>query len=511
MAKGRRILVLTQDPELAELGAKALAARGRQVVQVRDVPMLPPLTDRGIDLVLVDLNMPDTALQEAAQLFAAHPETPVLVLGTLSSSIWESIAPGNPLEVGMEPPYSADEVREQAENLLDRGRFLAGTELVGSSAAMRELRERILLVAPSMVSTILLTGESGSGKDQVARAIHDQSPRRDEPFKPINCAAIPDNLLENELFGHEKGAFTDAKTQYRGVFEQGDRGTVFLDEIGEMSVAAQVRLLRVLEQREVTRIGGSAAIAVDIRVVAATNKNLQAAVAAREFRRDLYHRLKVVELEIPPLRRRAQDVPVLLEHFRAQLGRRERTRFDGFSEAAVRVLTEYAWPGNVRELRNLVEHMVFLGPKGKAQPEDILPQLEENTDAERSLPVATSKTPDQSERELIYFALLDLKREVSALRDAVEKRVVDPVASPLQPVYQYEDAPFAPSQAAGTPAKAIVAESDAEEEGHTLKALERDAIERALTQVRGNRQKAAEMLGISVRTLYRKLHEYDLK
>ena len=494
---------------MADLGARALAARGRQVVQVRDVPMLPPLTDRGIDLVLVDLNLPDTALQDAARLFAAHPETPVLVLGSLSSSIWESIAPGNPLEVGMGPPYSADDVRDQAENLLDRGRFLAGTELVGTSAPMRELRERILHVAPSMVSTILLTGESGSGKDQVARAIHDQSHRRNAPFKPINCAAIPDNLLENELFGHEKGAFTDAKTQYRGVFEQADGGTVFLDEVGEMSLAAQVRLLRVLEQREVTRIGGSAALAVDIRVIAATNKNLPAALAAREFRRDLYHRLKVVELQIPPLRRRAEDIPALLEHFREQFGRREQTRFDGFSEAAVRLLSEYAWPGNVRELRNLVEHMVFLGPKGKVEPEDILPQLEGNTDAERSLPVATSKTPDQSERELIYFALLDLKREVSALRDAFEKRTVEPAPSPVQPVYQYEDAPFAPSAAA--PAKAIVAESDAQEEGHTLKALERDAIERALTQVRGNRQKAAEMLGIGVRTLYRKLHEYDLK
>ena len=496
---------------MAELGTDALAAKGRQVMQVREVPMLPPLTDRGIDLVLVDLNLPDTSLRDAARLFVAHPETPLLVLGTPSSSIWESIAPGNPLEVGVEPPYSADDLRKRAEDLLERGRFLAGTELVGSSSVMQELRERILLVAPSMVSTILLTGESGSGKDQVASAIHDQSPRRDAPFNPINCAAIPDNLLENELFGHEKGAFTDAKTQYRGVFERADGGTVFLDEIGEMSLAAQVRLLRVLEQREVTRIGGSGALAVDIRVIAATNKNLQAAVGAREFRRDLYHRLKVVELAIPALRRRAQDIPELLEHFREQFGRREQTRFDGFSQAAVRLLTEYAWPGNVRELRNLVEHMVFLGPKGKVQPDDILPQLEGLADAERTLPVPTSKTPDQSERELIYFALLDLKREVSALRDAVEKRVVDPTPSPVQPMYQYEDAPFAPSAPDAAAARAIVAEPDPEAEGRTLKALEREAIERVLNQVRGNRQKAAEMLGIGVRTLYRKLHEYNLK
>ena len=491
---------------MADLGADALAGRGRQVVQVRAVPMLPSLTDRGIDLVVVDLHLPDAALREAALLFAAHPEMPILVLGSPSSSVWESIAPGNPLEVGLEPPYSAEELRKQAENLLERGRFLAGTELVGSSPAMRDLRERILLIAPSMVSTVLLTGESGSGKDQVARAIHDQSQRREAPFKAINCAAIPDNLLENELFGHEKGAFTDAKTLYRGIFEQADGGTVFLDEIGEMSLAAQVRLLRVLEQREVTRIGGTTALAIDLRVIAATNKNLQTALGNREFRRDLYHRLKVVELAIPPLRRRTQDIPELLEHFRAQFGRREETRFDGFSESAVRLLMEYSWPGNVRELRNLVEHMVFLGPKGKVEPDDVRPRLEAEPDAGRSLPVATSKTPDQSERELIYFALLDLKREVSSLRNAVEKRLVDPV----QPLYEYEDARFAPA-APDTPAgEAVLAETDPEEEGQTLKALERDAIERALNQVRGNRQKAAEMLGIGVRTLYRKLHEYGL-
>ena len=509
MAKARRILILTQDPALAELVSEALSAGGHQVVQVRNLSMLPPLlAERGTDLVVVDLNLPDKALRRTAELFGAHPETPVLVLGTSSPSIWEEVAPGNPLELLIEPPYSVEGVRDTTSRLLEKGHFLAGEELVGSSPAMRELRERILLVAPSMISTVLLTGESGSGKDQVARAIHDQSIRREAPFKPINCAAIPDNLLENELFGHEKGAFTDAKSQFRGVFEQANRGTVFLDEVGEMSLAAQVRLLRVLEQREVTRIGGSVAVTVDIRIIAATNKNLQQAVAAREFRRDLYHRLKVVELAIPPLRRRAQDIPGLLDHFGKIFSRLADVRFDGFSDAAIRVLTEYEWPGNVRELRNLVEHMVFLGPKGKVEPQNILPQLE-GRDIEPALPVATSKTPDQSERELIYFALLDLKREVSTLREAVEKQIVDQTPRPVQPVYEFVDAPFAASTA-DTPVPGAVLQ-EADKENHTLKALEREAIERTLTQVRGNRQKAAQMLGIGVRTLYRKLHQYNLK
>ena len=158
------------------------------------------------------------------------------------------------------------------------------------------------MIAATPVSTVLLTGESGAGKDKVAEALHRYSTRRDKPFKPINCAAIPENLLENELFGHDKGAFTDAKVRYQGIFEQAQAGTVFLDEIGEMAPAAQVRLLRVLEERKVTRIGGDAAIAVDVRILAATNRDLQEAVAQRAFRLDLYHRLKVVELNVPPLR-----------------------------------------------------------------------------------------------------------------------------------------------------------------------------------------------------------------
>jgi len=297
-----------------------------------------------------------------------------------------------------------------------------------------------------------------------------------------------------------------------------------------MSLAAQVRLLRVLEQREVTRIGGGASISIDIRVIAATNRDLQQAVGEREFRLDLYHRLKVVEISIPPLRRRAEDIPLLIERFTHDLTRDGTSRFESFSSAAMDLLQNYAWPGNVRELRNLIEHLVFLAPRALIEPEDLLPHLESPPASARYLPVPTNKTPDQSERELIYFALLDLKREVAELRNAVERNapiapsttppveppvapsVVQPITPEGQAVYPVDDDPYTPEDrhlqgdaAMRMPKNAAI------EPLRTLKDLEKEAIEEALNRVGGNRRKAADILGISARTLYRKLKEYDLE
>ena len=272
-----------------------------------------------------------------------------------------------------------------------------------------------------------------------------------------------------------------------------------------MSQTAQIRLLRVLEQREVTRVGGGDPIPVDIRVIAATNKNLQEAVARREFRLDLYHRLKVVELTIPPLRQRAEDIPLLIDHFVAQFARDAREPFQGFSEAAMALLLDYDWPGNVRELRNLAENLVYLGPRRPLEPQDLLPHLERPPVVERHLPVVTNKTPDQSERELIYFALLDLKREVAELRRLVEEHLLQqPPPPPPPPLYRLEG-PLRERD----PRDEV--ESTAVEPIRTLKDLEKEAIEIALHRVGGNRKKVAELLGISPRTLYRKLDEYGLR
>jgi len=277
--------------------------------------------------------------------------------------------------------------------------------------------------------------------------------------------------------------------------------------------------LRVLEHREVVRIGGSAPVSVDIRVIAATNRDLQKAVDQREFRLDLYHRLKVVELDIPPLRRRAEDIPLLIEHFTNELTQDNKSRLEGFSAAAIDLLQSYAWPGNVRELRNLIEHLVFLAPRALVEPEDLLPHL--RSQPTRHLPVPTNKTPDQSERELIYFALLDLKREVAELRATVERNtppsvapaVVQPVApeESSQPIYPADDAPYNNPADPQRPTAIHVPANAAIEPLPTLKDREREAIEQALDRVGGNRRKAAAILGISTRTLYRKLKEYDLE
>ena len=513
----RLILLLTQQAELETAFKSAVHNPRLRVLNAANGAALGPQLRRGVDLVAFDLELPPELLAAGVAALDEHREVPVLGLGE-GGERWDRLLWGSPLKDLVAVPFEADVLRRHLDQLLARGDFLRGAELVGQSALMRQLRERILLVAPTPVSSILLTGESGAGKDLVAEALHRYSSRCEHPFRPLNCGAIPENLLENELFGHEKGAFTDARAQYQGIFEQANGGTVFLDEIGEMSLAAQVRLLRVLEQREIVRIGGSAPISVDIRVIAATNRDLQKAVDQREFRLDLYHRLKVVELDIPPLRRRAEDIPLLIEHFISELIEGNKSRLEGFSAAAIDLLQNYAWPGNVRELRNLLEHLVFLTPRALVEPEDLLPHL--GSEPMRHLPVPTNKTPDQSERELIYFALLDLKREVAELRAAVERDAPPPVApavvQPIAPeessqsIYPVEDAPYNPADPQ-RPAAIRIPESAAIEPLPTLKDMEREAIEQALDRVGGNRRKAAAVLGISTRTLYRKLKEYDLE
>lgn len=511
----RHILLLTQQAALEKEFKSAVHNARLHVLNAANGDAFGLRLRRGVDLIAFDFAMefPSAALAALDQ----HRDVPVLGLGNADEN-WDRLLWGSPLKDQIAVPFAANVLRQHLDQLLERGDFLRGAELVGQSPLMRQLRERILTVAPTPVSSILLTGESGAGKDLAAEAIHRYSSRGKHPFRPLNCGAIPENLLENELFGHEKGAFTDARAQYQGIFEQANGGTVFLDEIGEMSPAAQVRLLRVLEQREVVRIGGSASVAVDIRVIAATNRDLQKAVDQREFRLDLYHRLKVVELDIPPLRRRAEDIPLLIEHFTSELTRDNKSRLEGFSPAAMDLLQRYAWPGNVRELRNLIEHLVFLAPRAFVEPDDLLPHLK--LQPTPHLPVPINKTPDQSERELIYFALLDLKREVAELRAAIERNapappvapaVVQPVApeEASQPIYPAEDSPYNP--AASQRAAAIhIPENAAIEPFPTLKEREREAIEQALDRVGGNRRKAAAILDISPRTLYRKLKEYDL-
>jgi Nif-specific regulatory protein len=257
-----------------------------------------------------------------------------------------------------------------AENRILRDQLRLESEIVGKSGALQKLEAQIVRVGETR-ATVLVRGESGSGKELVARAIHQNSPRRDAPFVCMNCAALTETLLESELFGHEKGAFTGATERMIGKFEAADNGTIFLDEIGEMALSTQAKFLRVLEGHPFERVGGNHAVKVDVRVVAATNRPLEDAVRAGTFRRDLFYRLQVVQLDVPPLRDRLDDVPVLAEHFLKKFVRETGRKIKGFTEAALSKLAGYRWPGNVRELKNVIERAVALGTGPQVDAGDI--------------------------------------------------------------------------------------------------------------------------------------------
>jgi two-component system response regulator AtoC len=282
------------------------------------------------------------------------------------------------------------------QRLDDHYRF---ENIITKSAKMQRVIEVIKVVAKSN-ATVLVTGESGTGKELVARAIHSQSNRHNKPFIAVSCAALPESLLESELFGHEKGSFTGAYAQKKGKFEFGEGGTLFLDEIGEMSAYIQVHLLRVLEEKEFTRVGGNEPIKVDVRVISATNKDLRKAIEKQEFREDLYYRLNVVNVELPPLRERKEDVPLLAQHFLNKFASENRKEISGFSPEAIEFLLDYDWPGNVRELENAIERAVILAKNSLITVDD-LPQ--ENLSLGYS--IGSKKSIKEVEREHILNVL----------------------------------------------------------------------------------------------------------
>jgi DNA-binding NtrC family response regulator len=415
--------------------------------------------------------------------------------------------------------------------VIERRKLREFTGIVGQTDAVHQVLERVVQIAP-VASTVLVTGESGTGKELVARGIHALSPRRHEPFIAVNVAALSETLLESELFGHEKGAFTGAIDSRRGLFELADGGTIFLDEIGEMPLATQTKLLRVLEQREFHRVGGERPIKVDVRIIAATNQDLRQLVAIGEFRRDLYFRLNVLSIELPPLRERRADIPLLVESFVRDVSARQDRSFPGISAEAMQILVAYDWPGNIRELRNLVESMVVLAPGRAIRPEDIPDEVRRGRGASllpAPLPrsAADGKAPTlRPELEFVFRTLVelrvdmdDLRREFEAYRrggavqlasGAMLGRLGDESRAHVErieiPAFARE---LAPAEPASTPTEApgVVVFRP----GMTIEDMERQAIQAALTEVRGNRRKAAELLGIGERTLYRKIARYGLE
>ncbi|HEX5437299.1 MAG TPA: sigma-54 dependent transcriptional regulator [Gemmatimonadaceae bacterium] len=409
-------------------------------------------------------------------------------------------------------PVDLDDVFAGIRRILDRRRLAQETGLIGESQGMREVMVKIEQMAP-VSSTVLIEGESGTGKELVARALHRLSPRRARPFIAVNIGALPETLLESELFGHEKGAFTGAAERRLGRFELANNGTLFLDEIGEAPPSTQVKLLRVLEQREVTRVGGTQPFTVNVRVVAATNRPLREQVERGEFRVDLYYRLNVLTMYLPPLRERREDIPLLVRRFVQEYTAQHDRPFQGISADAMQLLVEYSWPGNVRELRNLVESMVVLAPGHEITADDIPREIREGGHA-RLLPVPVGaimrahEGTSGREMEFIVRSLVELKLQVEELRQRV-----DEVRAPRED-WVGEVQPVA-RQPIGI--AAIEPREDAEASnavtiapGMTMAEIERAAIESTLRETRGNRRKAAAMLGLGERTLYRKLKEYHL-
>lgn len=380
----KRILVVEDEEKLRRVIQLHLISSGYEVDLAGSAEEAMPFTDRA-DLVLTDLKLPGMSGQDLLLLLhrqnAALPVILMTAFGTVETAV-EAMKTGaydfilkpfsldhltRVIEKAIEVSELRDENRKLREELGKRYQF---DNIVGSSAPMQEIFATVARVAPTR-ATVLLCGESGVGKDMIARAIHYHSPRRDRPFVKINCTAIPENLMESELFGYEKGAFTGANVSKPGKFEQADTGTAFLDEIGDVPANIQVKLLRVLQEREFERLGSNKTLKIDVRVVAATNVDLRAALEQGTFREDLYYRLNVVPLNIPPLRERKGDIPALARQFIAKHAPDLGSPVETIHDSAIAKLMDYYWPGNVRELENVIERSLVLCSRRSLEPADI--------------------------------------------------------------------------------------------------------------------------------------------
>ncbi|HUF90428.1 MAG TPA: sigma-54 dependent transcriptional regulator, partial [Gemmatimonadota bacterium] len=384
------VLVSRYDPEHAVRAEQALASAGHDV---HVVDSLREIRERlrgegGATLVVLTGGLEEPAMRDLLrELAEASAPTAVVALAERLEADRIERWRGRGIDEVLGKPFDPDELRLVARRLIIREELVGRTRIVGRSEAVKMVLERVAQFAP-VHSTVLIEGESGTGKELVARAIHDLSPRAARPFIAVNCAALAESLLESELFGHEKGAFTGATSLRKGRFEIADRGTLFLDEVGEMPATTQVKLLRVLEEREFMRVGGSAPIRADVRVIAATNKDLEEEVREGRFRRDLYYRLAVLSIRMPPLRERREDIPLLIHHFVQEFCRENEREFKGITDEAMEILQNYDWPGNVRELRNLVESMLVLTPGSRIRPRDIPDEIYARANPQRLLPVA---------------------------------------------------------------------------------------------------------------------------
>ena len=397
--------------------------------------------------------------------------------------------------------------------IVDANKIKNSVGIIGESIEIEEMCTLIGQVANTDIS-VLITGESGSGKEMVAQALHKNSKRKFESMITVNCAAIPSGIIESELFGHKKGSFTGAHENHKGYFEAANKGTIFLDEIGELPLETQAKLLRVIEQGEFMRVGETKTQKTDVRIVAATNRKLKDEVQEKKFRQDLYFRLKTVSINVSPLRDHISDLFLYIERFGLLFTAKNDIPFKGFAPEAINIMKEYNWPGNVRELKNTIESLLAIN-KGERIQEDMVVKylkLDDSKDVfNNSLPVPINKESDAIERELILKQLLFLRQDVNELKQLFAAKMGDS-ASNIQPTnnslfvlpeknkedtHQIDDGLF----------KGIKDDVIGE---ITMNELEKEVIERTLKNCNGNRRKTAKILDISERTLYRKLKEYEI-
>ncbi|HEY8515775.1 MAG TPA: sigma-54 dependent transcriptional regulator [Candidatus Binatia bacterium] len=446
----RRVLVVDDEQGVRESLRLVLRDRYDVTTAADGEEALRRIANESFDAVLLDIVMPGIdGLTVLERIKGQKPDLPVVIV-TATRTVKTAVTA---IKLGafdyIEKPFEIEELRillanatrtaalqrEVNELRAEVGRRYQLGNIVGRSPAMQEIFRTVAMVAP-LRTTVLITGESGTGKELIAKALHYQSPRASRPMVAINCAAIPDTLIESELFGHERGAFTGADQRKLGVFEIAHQSTLFLDEIAELQPAMQAKLLRVIETGQFMRVGGTKPIEVDVRIVAATNQNLENAIAAGSFRADLFYRLNVVALHLPPLRERREDLPLLIKHFTAskaaELGIKERT----FTPEAIDRMLRYRWPGNVRELENLVERLLVLSDFGPVRPDELPEALRQDTS---SLPAVAnmrnevllgmrtlSDAVDEFERDIILEALhqTDFNQTRAAERLGTTRRIL---------------------------------------------------------------------------------------
>ncbi|HEY2828033.1 MAG TPA: sigma-54 dependent transcriptional regulator [Pirellulales bacterium] len=458
------VLIVDNDAAHANTVAESLRRVGFQCeVATSGMQGVGMIENGSYDVVITDLKMSDIdGLEVLKRTKQSLPEAEVVLAtghGTVASAV-------SAMQQGafnyLQKPLDLAQLRVVAEKAAESARLRKTNEelnrrldekygfegVVGSSPQMNAVIERLRRIAPTDAS-VLITGETGTGKELVAQSIHQNSPRKAKPFVALNCAALSENILESELFGHVKGAFTDASTDRVGKFEYAHGGTLFLDEVGDMPPPTQIKLLRVLESGEITRVGSNDPIKVNVRILSATNQNLEDAIAAGTFRSDLYHRLKVVTISLPRLIDRAQDIPLLIEHFIRQFAKRHQKQIKSMSPAARIKLMSYKWPGNVRELRNTIESMIVVDFDGVLDVDDLPMEFSGQTAAGA------------------------VTGGVGSTDNAAEAGIMSLVGKPLEEI-------------------------------------EKIVITETLKLTGGNREQAAEMLGIGERTLYRKIKEYGL-